>query len=53
MKNAILAGFFGLLTVGAGVGIAKATNAGVFLACWLLFVGFGMAAFYHAEEARR
>ena len=51
MKHAILAGFFGLLTVGAAAGIAKATNAGVWLAFCLLFVAFGMAAFYHAEEA--
>lgn len=51
MKNGILSAFFGLLTVLAACGIAKATSAGVWLACVGAFIACGMLAFYFAEEA--
>jgi O-antigen/teichoic acid export membrane protein len=53
MKNGILSAIFGLLTILAACGIAKATNAGVWLACVGAFVVFGLLSYAYGEEAGR
>lgn len=51
MKNAIFAGFFGLLAIGAAVGAAVAKTPGVWLGFGLLFALFALLAYAFAEFA--